>query len=140
MPSLPSRRPKQLSLGPLEREILSIVWDLGSVTVREVHERILQDPDRELAYTSVSTILNRLTQKGWLECNKTNRSFHWQALFSRSEAQSLQAHAKLQEFLAVGNPDIVAAFADSLDAASVEKMSAIASRLQSARRARQERD
>ena len=138
MPSLPSRRPQQLSLGPLEREILSIVWDLESVTVRDVHERILQDPDRELAYTSVSTILNRLTKKGWLTCNKADRTFHWQALFSEAEAQSLQAHAKLQEFLAVGNPDVVAAFADSLDAASVEKMAEIARRLQSARQARRE--
>ncbi len=136
---LPSRRPKQLFLGPLEQEILTIVWDLGAVTVRDVHERILQDPDRELAYTSVSTILNRLTKKGWLACNKTNRSFHWQAIVSKAEAQSLQAHAKLQEFLAVGNPDIVAAFADSLDATSVAKMSAIAQRLQAARSAREER-
>ena len=137
MPSLPDRRPKQLSLGPLEQEILSIVWELGSVSVRDVHEHILTDPDRELAYTSVSTILNRLTKKGWLSCNKTNRSFHWQALFTEVEARSLQAHAKLQEFLAIGNPDVVAAFADSLDAASVEKMSAIARRLADARKQRE---
>ena len=70
MPNFPSYRPKQLSLGPLESEILHIIWDLTTVTVKDVHQRILSDPDRELAYTSVTTVLKRLTEKGWLACEK----------------------------------------------------------------------
>ena len=49
MASLPNHRPRHLSIGPLESEILEIIWDLGEVTVKDVHERILSDPDRELA-------------------------------------------------------------------------------------------
>lgn len=56
---------------------------------------------------------------------------------SQAEAQALQAHDQLQRFLAIGNPDIVAAFADQLDGASVEKIEAIAQRLKSIRQARQ---
>ncbi len=138
MAPLPDRRPKQLSLGPLETEILHIVWELGTVTVKEVHERILADPDRELAYTSVTTVLRRLTKKGWLTCEKQERAFRWRPLVSRQDAQVLQAHHQLNQFLAVGNPDVVAAFADSLDAASVEQIEAIAKRLQAARQAREE--
>ena len=74
MAPLPDYRPKQLSLGPLETEILHIVWELGSVTVKDVHDRILTDPDRELAYTSVTTVLRRLTEKGWLRCDKQERA------------------------------------------------------------------
>lgn len=138
MTSLPNHRPKQLSLGPLETEILNIVWELGSATVKDVHERILADPERELAYTSVTTVLRRLTQKGWLTCNKQGRAFSWQPLVSRKEAQVIKAHEQLNQFLAVGNPDVVAAFADSLDAASLEQIEAIALRLQAARQAREE--
>jgi predicted transcriptional regulator len=138
MAPLPDRRPKQLSLGPLETEILHIVWELGTVTVKEVHERILADPDRELAYTSVTTVLRRLTKKGWLACEKQERAFRWKPLVSQQEAQVLKAHHQLNQFLAVGNPDVVAAFADSLDAASVEQIEAIAKRLQAARQAREE--
>ncbi|MBV9388479.1 MAG: BlaI/MecI/CopY family transcriptional regulator [Chroococcidiopsidaceae cyanobacterium CP_BM_ER_R8_30] len=137
MTPLPNHRPKQLSLGPLETEILNIIWELGSVTVKDVHERILANPDRELAYTSVTTVLRRLTEKGWLVCNKQERVFSWQPLVSRSEAQLLKAHEQLHRFLAVGNPDVVAAFADSLDAASLEKLEAIAQRIQAARQARE---
>ena len=138
MTPLPNYRPKQLSLGPLETEILNIVWELDCATVKDVHERILADPDRELAYTSVTTVLRRLTQKGWLVCEKQERAFSWRPLVSREEAQVIKAHDQLNQFLAVGNPDVVAAFADSLDAASLEKIEAIALRLKAARQAREE--
>lgn len=133
MTSLPNYRPKQMSLGPLEAEILNIVWELSSATVKDVHDRILADPDRELAYTSVTTVLRRLTEKGWLACDKQGRAFYWRPLVTKEQAQVIEAHEKLHKFLAVGNPDVVAAFADSLDYASVEQLEKIAQRIQAAR-------
>lgn len=138
MASLPDFCPKQLSLGPLEFEILNLIWDLGTATVKQVHEQILTNPDRELAYTSVTTVLNRLTKKGWLACDKQNRSFVWHPLVSRAQANSLWAYDQLQQFLAVGNPDTVAAFADHLDQASVEQLEAIADKIRAARKARED--
>lgn len=137
MSLFPARRPRNLSLGPLETEILEILWQHGSATVKEIHEQILQDPDRELAYTSVTTILNRLAKKGWVTCNKQKRAFCWQPTISAQEAQVIKAHEQLNRFLAVSNPDVVAAFADRLDAASVEQLTTIAQRLQAIRQARQ---
>ncbi|WP_414527592.1 BlaI/MecI/CopY family transcriptional regulator [Nodularia chucula] len=138
MAPLPDYRPKQMSVGPLEAEILNIIWELGSATVKDVHDRILSDPNRELAYTSVTTVLRRLTDKGWLICNKQGRAFYWQAKLTKQQAQVIKAHDKLQQFLAVGNPDVIAAFADSLDAAASDQLEAIAQRIQAARQAREE--
>lgn len=138
MVPLPHHRPKQLSLGPLETEILKIVWELNAATVKDIHDRILSDPDRELAYTSVTTVLNRLTQKGWLKCDRQERSFVWYPLLSAAEAQAIQAYEQLQQFLAVGNPDIVAAFADSLDRSSIEQIASISQRLQAIRKLKEE--
>ena len=45
MVPLPDHRPQNLSLGPLEAEILEIIYDLKEVTVKDVHDRILADPD-----------------------------------------------------------------------------------------------
>lgn len=140
MAPLPQHRPKKLSLGPLESEILEIVWYLKTATVKNVHDIILQDPNRELAYTSVTTVLQRLTQKGWLKCSKKGRAFSWQALVSREQAQAIRSYEKLNGFLAVSNPDVVASFADSLDAASLEQIEAIASRLDVIRRQREEKN
>ncbi|BAZ12867.1 CopY family transcriptional regulator [Calothrix sp. NIES-4071] len=138
MAPLPEYRPKQLSVGPLEAEILNIIWELGTVTVKDVHDRILSDPNRELAYTSVTTVLRRLTDKGWLKCDKCGRAFYWRALLTKQQAEVIKAHEQLQRFLAIGNPDVIAAFADSLDEAASTQIQAIAKRIQDARKAREE--
>ena len=138
MAFLPKHKPKKLSLGPLETEILEIVWKFETVTVKNVHEYILKDPNRELAYTSVTTVLRRLTQKGWLKCSKKGRAFSWHALISREQAQAIQSYERLNGFLAISNPDVVASFADSLDTSSLEQIEEIATRLNTIRRQREE--
>jgi predicted transcriptional regulator len=138
MAALPNHRPKQLSLGPLESEILHIIWDIGIATAKEIHDRILADPDRELTYSSVMTVLARLVKKGWLTSDKRGKIHFWETLISRSEAQSLQAFNQLNRFLEVGSADIVAAFADELDCASVDQIEAIAQRLKAIRKQREE--
>ena len=137
MAFLPKYRPRKLSLGPLEAEVLEIVWNLQTVTVKDVLDCILADPDRELAYTSVTTVLRRLTKKGWLKCNKKGRAFSWQALITREQAQAIKSYESLNGFLAVSNPELVASFADSLDTASFEQIEQIAARLQAIRRQRE---
>ena len=141
MTPLPNYRPKKMSLGSLEKEILEIIWQLGTVTVKDVHDRILADPNRELAYTSVTTVLRRLTSKGWLSCQKQQkkgRAFQWEAKISQSQAQALQAYEHLHNFLAIGNVDVVASFADSLDTTSVEQIEQIAAKLKTVRQQREE--
>lgn len=138
MSALPHHRPKHLSLGPLESEILEILWDLGAATTKTIHEQILSDPDRELAYASVTTVLQRLTQKGWVRCDRQERSFRWHPRLSRQQAQTLRSYDRLQEFLSVSDPDMVAAFAHQLDPVHVEQLQAIAARVQAARQAREQ--
>ncbi|MFQ4135572.1 BlaI/MecI/CopY family transcriptional regulator [Nodosilinea sp. PGN35] len=140
MSPLPRHRP-QLSLGPLEAEILAIVWAKGGATVKDIHDHILADPDRDLTQASVTTVLQRLAKKGWLRREtisqaRTRRLYRWQPTVSQQEAQALTAHQQLQSFLAVGSPDIVAAFADSLDRAELDKLDAIAARLRALRQTR----
>jgi len=140
MAPLPSERPNNLSLGWLEQEILEIVWEWGCVSAKTIHQRILADPDRELAYPSVTTVLKRLTKKGWLTCYKEKRTFYWQPTVSKEQAKALQAYEQLNQFLAVSDPDLVASFADRLDSASLEQLDAIARRLKSLRQQREEEE
>jgi len=61
-----ARRKHSLSevLGPLEAEIMDVVWDESEVTVRDVHRRL--NEKRPIAYTTVMTTLGRLTDKSLL--------------------------------------------------------------------------
>ncbi|BDA40300.1 BlaI/MecI/CopY family transcriptional regulator [Candidatus Atelocyanobacterium thalassae] len=137
MSSLPQYRPQKLSLGSLETEILEILWDLEKATVKQIHDHILSDLERELAYASVTTVLNRLTKKGWLKCCKQNKAFSWEPLVSREQTNTLRACEQLQQFLAISNPNMVASFADNLDTTSLERLELIAANLQEIRRQRE---
>ncbi len=51
-------------LGPLEQDVMEIVWDLGEATVRDVHDVLVER--RSIAYTTVMTTMSRLASKGML--------------------------------------------------------------------------
>jgi predicted transcriptional regulator len=80
-----ARRRHTLSevLGPLEAEIMDVVWDQGEVTVRDVHRTI--NEDREIAYTTVMTTLGRLADKGLLRRIEAQPAHHFIALVSREQ-------------------------------------------------------
>ncbi|MEO0867750.1 MAG: BlaI/MecI/CopY family transcriptional regulator [Cyanobacteria bacterium J06642_11] len=140
MSPFPAYRPNRLSLGPLESEILEILWHLGTSPATAIHNQILADIDRDLTYSSVATVLRRLEQKGWIAKRRVGRAYHWEPLLSENNAKVLRSHERLQQFLAASNPDIVAAFADTLDQDSLNQLEAITQRIQAARRAQSNRE
>jgi BlaI family penicillinase repressor len=68
-------------LGELEREILSIVWRLGSVTAEQAREEL----DRTLKDSTVRTVLRRLEEKGYLAHTVEDRTFLYRPAESRQK-------------------------------------------------------
>jgi len=58
-------KPKKAGLTDQELEIMKVVWKLGTATVREVYEDLLQN--RKIAYTTVQTMMGVLENKGRLK-------------------------------------------------------------------------
>lgn len=50
--------------GDLQRGVIEAVWELGEATVRQVWKRLCRE--KELAYTTVLTAMQRLERDGWL--------------------------------------------------------------------------
>ena len=65
-------------LGPLEREVMEVLWRVGECSVREV----LRQMERPAAYTTVMTTLVRLLGKGVLKQSKQERAFRYAPLFT----------------------------------------------------------
>jgi predicted transcriptional regulator len=80
-----ARRKHSLSkvLGPLEAEIMEVVWDQGEVTVRDVHDTIAED--RSIAYTTVMTTLGRLSDKGFLKRREAHPAHRYSAVVTREQ-------------------------------------------------------
>lgn len=79
------RKKSLTSLGETEMEVLHHVWDLGEARVADVRERILED--RDVAYTTVMTVLKKLADKGYLEYRKDGRSYVYSAAVPPDEVQ-----------------------------------------------------
>lgn len=68
-------------LGELEREVLSIVWRLGTLTAEQVREEL----NRALKDSTVRTVLRRLEEKGYLAHSVENRTFLYRPSESRQK-------------------------------------------------------
>jgi BlaI family transcriptional regulator, penicillinase repressor len=60
-------------LAEQELEIMKVVWDLGDATVRDVYEQLRLR--RQVAYTTVMTMMRILERKGHLRVSRGNRAY-----------------------------------------------------------------
>jgi BlaI family penicillinase repressor len=65
-------RPKHTTLTPQELEIMKLVWQRQSATVRDIYEALLEH--RKIAYTTVMTMMKILEQKKYLKKNQDDRA------------------------------------------------------------------
>jgi predicted transcriptional regulator len=73
-----------MALGDLEREVMSQLWDAPEpLTVRQVHERL--SAGRDLAYTTVMTVLDRLAKKGVVVQERADRAYRYLPAQTREE-------------------------------------------------------
>ena len=75
-------------LTDVELELMNILWDLGEAGVAEVIAKL--PAGRELAYTSVSTILRILEGKGIVAARKEGRGHVYVPVLTRAD---YEAHA-----------------------------------------------
>ncbi|SRR6266508_4538309 len=72
---------KDHSLTPTELEIMSVLWETGPANVQAIQQRL----PRELAYTTVQTMLNILHRKGKVGRTLKNRAYYYKAVVSRQQ-------------------------------------------------------
>jgi predicted transcriptional regulator len=68
-------------LGPLESEVMELMWEVERATVRQV-VAILQER-RSIAYTTVMTIMNNLVTKAVLKRVPQGKAYLYQVALSR---------------------------------------------------------
>jgi predicted transcriptional regulator len=104
-------------LGDLESAVMEVLWAAAEpVKVREVLEQ-LKTP-RQLAYTTVMTVLDNLYRKGWVQRELDGKAYRYVPAVSREEAA---ARALRQIVDSSGDPEAVLLhFAASVSEAEVD--------------------
>jgi predicted transcriptional regulator len=84
-------------LGPLENEIMELVWDApAAVSVREVVDDLNDRRRDSLAYTTVMTVMTRLANKGFLTRVREGRGYRYEAV--APDAAGLAVRGVMREF------------------------------------------
>lgn len=120
------------ALGWREREVLSVLRELGSATVQQVAERL----SASLAYTTVMTTLDRLFRKGLLHREKQNRAFLYSATLSARDLEGQRAAHLVRRFFSESDaqPDVlVSCLVDAVHHYDTELLDRLESSIQEAR-------
>jgi predicted transcriptional regulator len=64
---------REIRIPPRELEVMSVLWQRGSATVAEVRDALGDD----LAYTTVLSALQSLTEKGFVEHRREGRAYRY---------------------------------------------------------------
>jgi predicted transcriptional regulator len=92
---------------PLEMACLNALWELGEGNVEEV--RVCVSRARPLAYTTVLTLLDRLSRRGAVSRRKEGRGFRYQPAIERDKLRRL-ALAQFLDHHFGGSPDSLREF------------------------------
>lgn len=98
-------RPPSPTLTESERAILEVLWDKGEASVREVTDELSKY--KSVAYTTVLTMFNTLSKKGFVTHRPEGRAFIYSAAITRELARKQALDHLLQQFFD-GSPNVLA--------------------------------
>jgi predicted transcriptional regulator len=75
-------KPAERLLTDVELELMTIIWNQGKTTVKEVADALPKS--RRLAYTSVATVMKILEHKGYLRCEKHSYAHTFSPLVAKA--------------------------------------------------------
>jgi predicted transcriptional regulator len=78
---------KKIKLDDLQIAIMKVLWELKEATVVQVKDA-LKEEDRELAPTTIGTILSRLEKKGVVKHRSEGRLYIYRPIITEEETKS----------------------------------------------------
>ena len=121
-------------LGELELQIMEVLWRKDCATVRDVYERLKQS--REVAYTTVMTVMSRLFEKGLLARDKVGNAYSYRATSSRDEFAQSAVRRIVTSVLKEFTPSAMSQFVDYFDQADPDRLEELARLIEAKKRAR----
>ena len=83
-------------LTPLELAIMKSLWRRGEATVRQVQDDLVRE--RQLAYTTVMTVMDRLFKKDLVERRKKSRAHVYRPAVTEAQARKEAVGVLLEGF------------------------------------------
>lgn len=120
----PDKKGLRKILGDLETDVMELVWVGGEMTVRQIHEKLKSR--RNIAYTTVMTVMSRLAEKGLLRKVKEGAAFVYRATSSREEFSRSTVRKVVNGLLGDFTVPAISQFVDSIGDSQPENMEELA--------------
>ncbi len=128
----PRKKGLKKILGELESEIMEIIWKRGQATVRDVFSVLCQR--RDIAYTTVKTVMERLSTKKLLTQLKQSNAFLYIPSLSKESFTRSTIKEVLDGLLEDFYEPVTTQFVDSMDEVKEEKIGKAAVLIEEKRR------
>ena len=99
-------------LGHLEQEILDVLWSRGDATGKDIFDNIKRT--REIALTTVLTVLERLTKKGLVKKVKGESFYVYKPAYTKDEFARKVSKEVLKSIFEISTNGASASFVDFL--------------------------
>lgn len=120
--------------GELEYAVLSAVWDRGTASAPEIHARVGEP--RDLAYTTIAKVLDRLYAKGLLSRRRGGKAFVYTAKVPRERIDRARAGDTLRRLLGPTPRPAIATLVDAIEAIDPELIDELSRQVSARRRSR----
>jgi predicted transcriptional regulator len=100
-------------LGSLEAQVMERLWTRGSATVRDIVDDLART--RQLAYTTVMTIMSRLHAKGLLRRSREGKTYVYAPALSRDQFRARVSQDIVRGLVAEFGDVALTQFAAALD-------------------------
>jgi len=118
-------------LGDLETDIIEVVWENKEITVRRTYLHLKEK--RNLAYTTVMTVMSRLAEKGILERTKKGSAYFYKAVLNRDDFIKASVQGILGNLLKDFTTPAINQFVELLDDVKPEKIEELAALIEKKR-------
>ncbi|MDT9592590.1 BlaI/MecI/CopY family transcriptional regulator [Nocardioides zeae] len=111
------------ALGDLERAVMDVLWSQptsATLTVRDVHAQVAEQ--RDVAYTTVMTVMDRLARKGHVVQEREGRAYRYRATASRGQMTADLMRGALED---IGHEDRAGALVAFVGEASADEVRAL---------------
>jgi len=113
--------------GELEQAVIGALWARETATARELFEAV--STTRNIVYTTVTKVLDRLVAKGFVRRQRVGRSYNYSALVEQGETHRAMARSLLEQIVGDGPEPAVAALIGALEDVSPELLDQLSAEL-----------
>jgi predicted transcriptional regulator len=106
----PGKKGTQKIMGELENALMDFLWEKKRATVKDVFNFL--SSRKKIAYTTIITVMNRLTEKNILKREKSGKIYYFEPIYNRDEYKEIVSDTVVRGLLEIGGEKAMAAFVD----------------------------